>query len=321
MDGPKEHADSEPFAPNDHEIIRMSLTKLYDKCSPCVIGFISRLSIGPLRPHFPPIFGTGFFVDPCGVVATNRHVINFFSKVPPHPKTGESSLAAIAFFPSEDGIGWQMLRLDVVTWNALDQFSSSEKWYGNKVPDIGFVQLCVRDVPALKLATEAFYVKAGMEIATIGYPLGETPLTALGKLNQASPFIRHGIVSSLFPCPTARPHGFTIDIMQQGGSSGSPILRADDGAVVGMMSSGVVEWRDAQSQAANITYSLNTNISIAEPAHVIQEALSEYSQARQTTFEYLPTLAELRKKYEKPERDTELTWDTSVESKSPPVGQ
>src|SRR5207253_3990664 len=48
----------------------------------------------------------------------------------------------------------------------------------------------------------------------IGYPMGTLPLTALGKLNQASPFIRHGIVSSLFPFPGALPHGFTIDIMR-----------------------------------------------------------------------------------------------------------
>ncbi len=82
-----------------------------------------------------------------------------------------------------------------MAWNALDQFSSSDKWYGQTVPDIGFVQLGVRDVPALKLATEKFYLRIGMDVATIGYPMGTLPLTALGKLNQASPFIRHGIVS------------------------------------------------------------------------------------------------------------------------------
>jgi hypothetical protein len=64
------------------------------------------------------------------------------------------------------------------------------------VPDIGFVQLDVREVPVFKLASEKFYLKVGMDIATIGYPMGNLPLTALGKLNQASPFIRHGIVSS-----------------------------------------------------------------------------------------------------------------------------
>lgn len=152
-----------------------------------------------------------------------------------------------------------------------------------------------------------------MDVATIGYPMGNLPLTALGKLNQTSPFIPHGIVSSLFPFPTALPHGFTMDIMQQGGSSGSPVLRATDGVVVGMMSSGVPEWRVAQSKQASLAYSLNTNISIAEPAHIIQKALDELRSTQPIKVDKLPTLPELRARYPKPSEATELTWDTWIE--------
>jgi len=175
------------------------------------------------------------------------------------------------------------------------------------------VQLDVREVPALRLAGEKYYVQVGMNIVTIGYPMGTLPLTALGKLNQVSPFIRHGIVSSVFPCPTAFPHGFTIDIMQQGGSSGSPILRCDDGSVVGMMSSGVTEWRMAQSQQVSLAYSLSTNISIAEPAHLIDKALTEFRKRHPMNVGKLQTLAELRAKYPKPDVDTGLTWDSWVQ--------
>jgi S1-C subfamily serine protease len=285
----------------------MNLMELFSTCSPSVLGFISRLSVGPDEPHFPEILGTGFFVDSSGLVATNRHMIDAFNQIPAHPKTGESPLAAVTFFPADDGAGWQMLMLDVLASFALAKFSSSDKWYGEAIPDIGFVQLDVREVPALKLEAEKFYLRAGMDIATIGYPMGTLPLTALGKLNQASPFIRHGIVSSLFPCPTALPHGFTIDIMQQGGSSGSPILRAADGVVVGMMSSGVPEWRVARSQQASLRYSVNTNISIAEPAHIIQKALDEFRNSQPINIKKLQTLAELKAKYPKPDEDTGLT--------------
>jgi hypothetical protein len=206
-----------------------------------------------------------------------------------------------------------MLMADVVAWNALEQFSSSDKWYGHTVPDIGFVQLQVRDVPVLKLAIEDFYIRIGMEIATIGYPMGTRSLTALGKINQLTPFIRHGIVSSVFPFPIALPHGFTIDIMQQGGSSGSPILRVSDGAVVGMMSSGVIEQRGAQSSDSTLIYTLNTNISIAEPAHIIQTALEEFKNSFTGDVSKLPTLEELRARHPKPEESTELTWDTWVQ--------
>ena len=77
-------------------------------------------------------------------------------------------------------------------------------------------------------------------------------------------------MNNIFPFPTPHPHGFTIDIMQQGGSSGSPIFSTDRAEVVGMMFGGVIESRTAQSEFGSLTYTLNTNISIAEPAHVIQ---------------------------------------------------
>jgi S1-C subfamily serine protease len=292
----------------------MDLVQLFSKASPSVLGFINKLSVGGSKPHFPTIFGTGFFVDASGIAATNRHVIEMFHRFPPNPKTGESSLAAVLFFPEDDGSAWQLIVVDLIEWNALAQFSSSSTWYGQTVPDIGFVQIKVRNVPALKLAAEEFYLRIGMDIATIGYPMGNLPMTVLGKLNQVSPFLRHGIVSSVFPCPTKFPHGLTIDIMQQGGSSGSPVLRVTDGVVVGMMSSGVLEWRLAQPEEAGLAYSTNTNISIAEPSHIIQKALVEFRAIHPIDVSSLPTLAERRAEHPKPDKDTGLTWDSWIQS-------
>jgi S1-C subfamily serine protease len=288
------------------------LTKLFSDSGPAVLAFITRLSSGT-KPHFPTIFGTGFFVDSSGLAATNRHVIEVFAQLPPHPRTGESALAAVLFLPGNDEYSWQVLRLDVLSSNVLSEFTSTDTWYGQTVPDIGFVQLRVRENPTLKLASEKHYLKVGMDVATIGYPMGTPPLTALGKLNQASPFVRHGIVSSVFPCPTPLPHGFTVDIMQQGGSSGSPIFRTDDGVVVGMMSSSVVEWKVAQSQDASMAYAQNTNISIAEPSHIIQKAMELFRSSQSTHTSSLPTLAELRAAHPRPSKSTELTWDTWIE--------
>ena len=299
----------------------MDLTNLFSDSSPAVLGFISRLSVGTIgspQPHFPHIFATGFFVDSSGVAATNRHVIEVFNQLPVHPKTGESPLAAVVFFPGEDGLSWQMLAVDVIASFALSEFTSTDKWFGQTIPDLGFVQLNVREVPVLKLATENFYVKIGMNVATIGYPMGTVPLIALGKLNQVSPFIRHGIVSSMFPFPSPLPHGFTMDIMQQGGSSGSPVLRADNGLVVGMMSSGVLEPKVAVSKDARIAYTLNTNISIAEPAHIIQKALDEFRRALPRDVEKLPTLAKLRAEHPKPAKTEELTWESWTQEKPNP---
>lgn len=292
----------------------MNLADIFKAASPSVVGFISKFTqtLTAAKPHFPPIFGTGFFIDPCGVVVTNRHVVEAFDLVPRHPKTGESALAALMFYPGQDYKSWQMLLADVRRWAVLDSFTSSDKWFGETVPDIGLAQLGVCDVPALRLAGDDFYLKVGMDIATIGYPMGTLPLTALGKLNQVTPFLRHGIVSSVFPFPTAMPHGFTIDVMQQGGSSGSPILRADELTVVGMMSSGVLEWNTARSQQISLSYAQNTNISIAEPAHIIQLAWDEFRSHSPIDTRSVPTLADLRAKYPLGSVTDDLTWESWV---------
>lgn len=275
-----------------------------------MVAFISRYAVATM-PHFPTIVGTGFLVDRSGVAATNRHVTDLFKSLPPNPRTGASSLAAVLFLPGADGLSWQMLVVDVCAWKALSEFSSSEKWYGNTVPDIGFVQLGVHEVPTLTLASERGYLNVGMAVATIGYPMGSLPLTALGKLNQVSPFCRHGVISSVFPFPNPLPHGFTMDIMQQGGSSGSPVLRPEDGAVVGMMSSSVVDWGHARSPQAEFAYMMNTNLSIAEPAHIIKKALDELKSAGDwPASNSFPTLEALRAQHPQPTEATDLEWES-----------
>jgi hypothetical protein len=140
-------------------------TKLFSDCSPAVLGFISRLSRENPPPPFPTIIGTGFFADASGLAVTNRHVIESLNEVPAHPNTGAPAEAAVVFFPGEDGLSWQMLVLEIVLAASLGEFTSKDTWYGQTIPDIGFVQLAVRDVPVLKLATESSYLKIGMDIA------------------------------------------------------------------------------------------------------------------------------------------------------------
>jgi hypothetical protein len=292
----------------------VKLTELFTAASQSILAFICKVARGPVGrpPLFPTIFGTGFFVHPDGIAVTNRHVVEVFPKLPKNPKTGEPGFAAVLFFPGPteaDRHSWQMLVVDIREWYGLGSFTSSDKWYGQTIPDIGFVPLGVRGVQSRTLSTEEFYLKVGMDIGTIGYPMGELPLTALGKLNQVSPFLRHGIVSSVFPFPAPRPHGFTIDVMQQGGSSGSPIFGCEDCRVVGMMSGAVPEFRLAQSQQATLAYSVNTNISIAESGHIIQGALDEFLRHRQYDATNLPTLTELRERWPLGSLGDDLTWD------------
>lgn len=290
----------------------MNLTDLFDATAPSVVAFVQTIRLAPAgqKPIFPHVFGTGFFVCEEGIVATNRHVVQVFDSLPKHPQTGVPLGAAILFLPGTHRRSWQMLRLDIKGWVALDSFTSAAEWYGESVPDIGLVQMCVREVPSLKLADEDSYLKIGMDIATVGYPLGDIPLTATGKLNQVTPFIRHGIVSSLFPFPVKLAHGFTIDIMQQGGSSGSPILDLD-GRAVGMMASSVIDWTEAKHEQLGVMLHIpqNTNISMAVPSHIVKLAVDEFLKQHPPDMNGVETLESLRKEFPEPINSTGLQWD------------
>jgi len=294
----------------------MNLTELFDATQPCIVGFISRLTTGtPQAPPFPPIFGTGYLVNSKGLVVTNRHVVDLFDHIPRHPVTKEPALGAVMWLPGEpepERHAWQMLIIDVNVSNTLGEFTSTDEWFGNTVPDIGFVQLKIRETKFLELSSDEGYVKVGMPIATLGYPMGSIPLSVFGgRLNQVTPFIRQGIVSSVFPFPGARPHGFTIDIVQQGGSSGSPILDPQNGKGVGTVSSSVLEWNIAQSEVASLRYSQNTNISIAEPAHIIKLALEQLEPSFPDCSGF-PTLQELRERNPQGSGATGMEWETWV---------
>jgi S1-C subfamily serine protease len=277
----------------------MSLTDLYESASPCIVGFMSRMVQAPVGqpPPFPEIIGTGFLVTSDGVVATNRHVVEALWRLPQIPGTQERVGGAFIFMVSNDKLGGQVLNLKIRDVAALQGFWSLNDWYGQDVPDVGLVQLEITGMPFLELATDDFSLRPGMEIATMGYPLGTQPLVSKGKVNQLGPFIRRGIVSSVYPFSSPQPHGFTIDIMQQGGSSGSPIFAGDSPLVVGMMWGGVQEPRVAQSPTTSLMYTLNTNISVAEPSDIIKDALTNYLSTREPLDQGIPSLQQLVERY------------------------
>jgi len=160
----------------------------------------------------------------------------------------------------------------------IDSFvvENGDPYYGDPTPDIAFVQLKVREVPALTLATKHWSWRIGMSIATAGFAMGTDALAIYGTLNSVTPLLRHGIVSSLFPfaCPT--PHGFTIDTASQGGQSGSPIFMTDQPIVVGILHAGFE----------------NANVTIGVTSLMLAEAFKALQKTIQYEFEGIPTLAE-----------------------------
>lgn len=259
----------------------MKLTEVYESVVPATIAFISKFVPGKPgdKPLMPIMFGTGFFIDSMGIAVTNRHVVEELQRVPRHPETGEPGYGAIVLDMGKNKNGdpymhWMVP--PIVGFGILDSFSTDAGWYGEEKPDIAFVQFGVRDTPYLKLAIGDFYVRPGTLIATAGFPMGDFALTIMGKVNQIAPFLRRGIVSSLYPFSIPKPHGITIDILQQGGSSGSPIFYEDEPTVVGLMASGIDEPTRFNIGKIEGYIPIPTNVSIAVPSHLIAMALPSF---------------------------------------------
>lgn len=238
----------------------------------------------------PSILATGFVIDPSGIVVTNRHVVMEFPNLPKDPATGKPALTGMLCQYGVNEKGKEFIRTFFVEpqfYAAVDHFTSEGKWFGDDLPDIGFVQLALRGLPSLTLARHDRFVQPGMAIGTIGYPMGHLPLTVMNKINQQTPFIRQGIVSSVYPFPIPQPHGFTIDIMQQGGSSGSPIFPVDKAEVVGMMASSLPDYEQLPDETFQVQ---NTNISICVTSTQIANALEAFRKVNPANEKELQSL-------------------------------
>src|SRR5258708_5492072 len=119
-------------------------------------------------------------------------------QLPPHPKTGATSAMAIISPGPEAVLGavaFPVLFAEIKAYSHIASFSSNGPYYGEAVPDLAFVQLKVRDLPTLSLVTEPNTIRAGIPVATAGFPMGTDPLLVYGSINQLVPFLRKGIIS------------------------------------------------------------------------------------------------------------------------------
>jgi S1-C subfamily serine protease len=257
----------------------MSLIETFEIVRPSIVALGARIGMGKSSqpPIFPTLFGTGFVVDPRGIVATNRHVVEELIKLPRDQRDDSSLAFAMISGPTIDtpnGHQQMTFLAGIKYYGVLDKFAWSQEYYGDPLPDIAFVQLNVCNIPTLQLATEPNTWRIGMPIATAGFPLGELALTIYGNVNQITPFLRQGIISSLFPFQTPFPHGFSIDIMSQPGASGSPVFLTDSPTVVGILHAGFPQ----------------ANITIILPSQIIAEALSTSFSQLSFDFSNVPTL-------------------------------
>ena len=259
----------------------MKLTDVIRKVRPAVVAFGSRLSPSEAgtAPGFPPIVGTGFIVDERGMVLTNQQVIDAIEEIP-------APARFVMLFPEPVSVNGKtmfgVILRKIRAVNSISSFESSGPYFGETKPDFAFVQIDIRGLPVMEICGDSGVLEVGLEVATLGFPMGEVPLTPYdqGRASQISAFARRAIVSSVLPCACPDPHGFSIDVLSEGGASGSPIFRTDDPRAIGILHAGI--------DGAPITYGV--------PGHLLEEGLKLVRAEWHPDLSGIPTLAQVVEK-------------------------
>ncbi len=228
---------------------------------------------GEKPPEFPPIVGTGFIVDD-GLVITNHHVVRALARLPRGPDAPADewpfSVLLLHEIPSE---GIAQVHLHVLGVGALGEIKVEGHYYGPRRLDLAAVHIKAKGLPKVAVDSTAVPLEEGQLVATAGFPMGTDALVAPGYLHQMTPTLQQGIISAVLPFATAKPHALMINVMTQGGASGSPVFAPDRAAVVGVLYAGLNDV--ATSPGLPAPYRVPTNQSYVVPAHYLEYVLEK----------------------------------------------
>ena len=221
------------------------------------------------RPVMPPIIGTGFIVDD-GLIVTNKHVVDALETLPRPAGSRDWPFAALLMVPEPGGLIQVSLEVLGVFIIGDVTYAGTGHRYGPKIPDMAFVHVKARGLPTVPVDSSAMPLEEGRRVATAGWPLGTSALTAPGYLHQLVPILQEGIISAVLPFPCAAPHAFMINVMVHGGASGSPVFALHVPAVLGVLYAGLT---DTVQSAGGDLVETTTPYSYVVPAHFLEHAL------------------------------------------------
>jgi S1-C subfamily serine protease len=196
------------------------------------------------------IIGTGFCINPSGIVVTCRHVLEGFMAKPIAQQIAEASGPSTpdALLPVSSG---QTVRPHAVFY---DTDRSSEHIIAIPVPMQNASAKTDKDLAALQLLRHTTFqdgypflgiedyqeLREGDEIGLCGFPLGNYLFDQLGTVTSS---FTKGILSSIIPGPNASIEllgGFQLNITATNGNSGGPVFSLASGRVFGVLTLGVV---------------------------------------------------------------------------------
>lgn len=201
----------------------------------------SCLGIGLRRKGEPtPLHmgGTGFIVDPKGYVVTADHVILDLMKLRDELNSKGDNVEIAGFLLSlSNGVG-NLIGSSIKKIDALYIEIEGLEDYIPQEHDLAVCRIYGKwgTLPYLQVKKPT-KLEIYEEVLMCGYPRGDFTMNIFDKKfgKRISPIIQTGRISSLMPADNTRqPIGIQTDIVGTAGSSGSPIINANDGEVIGI---------------------------------------------------------------------------------------
>lgn len=230
----------------------MTSRQVFERVKAATVAFAIRPNPPPPPDRMPfTILGSGFCIDPLGIVVTCEHVIAAF-----HKKNLREEIAAIPKEEPHDSIA-RLKKVETPAPEVLffrfdkgqDQMAiisaPARRARGMLEYDLGAVRLGTHPAfpngfPFLEL--EPFdAIFEGMEVGTCGFPMGNLLHAQFGT-NSSS--FTAGILSSIAPAPeisSKNLRGYQLDITATFGNSGGPVFSMASGKVLGVLQGGPVQ--------------------------------------------------------------------------------
>lgn len=314
----------------------MNLEESYQEVKPAIVAFVPKFHpvFDPQQPspEFPPIFGTGIIVAD-GIVATNDHVVRAIGRLPKppnYPKDLWPVTCILLYLIANKGVA--AIKIDVLGVFSIEKAEMGTSYYGPPKPDIAFVRINMKDLPCAQVEYDPRKIKEGREVATAGFPMGTDTLTAPGYLHQITPTLQKGIISAILPFECDNPHALMINVMTQGGASGSPVFLPESGKVIGVLYGGLEDIQKTVNLKSkdkiqndpsthSHLYKIPTNVSYVVPSHYIVDLLAKIS--KDENFKITESTPSLKKKIEEGNFANRKTgkgleyerWDASIKEK------
>ncbi|MGI0013183.1 MAG: S1 family peptidase [Nitrososphaera sp.] len=208
------------------------------KLATVAIGLVDR---GKTRPK--TIAGSGFIISEKRYVASALHVVESCLQLQStfRARGEETHIAAFHADSSKEGVvEFQYLPFAVPLSESIVDIKMPEMhagWTQSLNLDIGIAKLMDHkfDLPFLEFKEPTAALQLYDEVVMCGYPSGDQSLnvTRLEEGIRFDPILQFGRISNFLPTDNSpNALGIQTDIVATAGSSGSPIVDPNDGAVV-----------------------------------------------------------------------------------------